>query len=377
MKPTLSYCVCLLMVAPVLAWADQPPEPARATSELMVALTRCDRGEAVKCFESADDVERHKLVLRRAYMPEQLRKRGWTLLADQCDDGQAESCVRYAERLIADGDIRPALDKLARACELEHASACLNLANRLSTGDGVKKHAQRALKYFDRACEAGSARGCVQLADHIGTSRPADRARVIKLHRKACKADDAIGCTRSAKDRRAAGDRLGAYLDYFRACELDHVESCYTAGTLSDYPERARWLFLLACKGGLGKGCNKLSDLLLTDKGGSREWGKAIEFAEKACTLDRVSPCKRAAQIRRNPPDWRCKNELECERLCREGIGKSCQLYASYLDEETAAFELGCEAGDQDSCKRRKPAPRKPLLADDRNERVTAQLSSR
>jgi TPR repeat protein len=328
------------------------------TSRIAVAVMRCDDGEAGMCFEAAKHLDGRRLRLRRGYTPADLRARGASMLDRKCYRGDAAACLRYSEVLFEQKDDERALDALVRSCKLEDAAGCLKLGSVYRDGRYAKRDPQRAIKYFGFACDGGSARGCVQLADELRVNKESDTLTIQKLYRKACRADDSVGCIRAGEGRRAAGDRVGAYMDFFRACQLKEVESCYIAGTLAGVEknaERARLLFLYACEGGYAKGCSKLSDALLVEEGGGRNWGKAVAYAEQACKLEGVSPCKRAVQLQLDPPDWRCSGERECEKLCREGIGKSCERYAQYLDNETKAYEIGCAAGSATSCAHAKP----------------------
>jgi TPR repeat protein len=388
MLRTIFCCSCLLLVTgSPSAVADSPSrhEAAEITrhevSQITVALKRCDKGDADMCFEAAHEVARLEINLRREYTPDELRKRGWALLEDHCERDDAAACATIGARMLDAKEIDRAIDLLARACTLKDGASCLSLGNLYRT---QKHDTTRSREYFGKACDAGTGRGCLRLADTLATQGKPDREILEVLYRKGCKGDDGISCTRSGEDRRAKGDRVGAYVDLFRACELGQTESCYTAATLAtcekkkddkksdtkdnktaksdkkadkkddktDNPERARLLMLRACDGRLAKGCSALADMLLVDEAGGRNWGKAITFAEKACALDHAKTCKQADKIRKHPPDWHCQGEKDCEKLCREGIGKSCEQYASYLEDETKAYEVGCEAGDRESCKR-------------------------
>ncbi len=303
MLRTTLFFSCFLAVTASSSAADTrvaAAEPTRhEATEIMVALTRCDGGDAVRCFDAADDIERFRLAVRREYMPDELRARGEHLLDRQCDRGEATACLRYSEVLRVARDFDRALEKLGRACELQSADACLTLGNRTRDGGRSKQNLERAIGFFEKACNAGSSRGCVNLADELSSAGTSDPRAIEKLYRKACSADNAAGCTGIAEAQLLAGNRKGAYLDYARACMLEQSDACFNAGTLAPNEVRARWMFLRACEGKFAKGCSKLSDLLLREDGGDRDLDKAISFAERACELDNVSPCKRAAQLRR------------------------------------------------------------------------------
>lgn len=342
---------CFLAVTALSTPVAAGPAPTRhEVAELTVALMRCDKGDAAPCFDAASEIVRFNLTLRREYTPLELRKRGWALLDKKCKLDDAAACANYGVRLLEANNIEPAIVALERACELKEGGSCLSLGNLYRS---EKRDAKRALEYFEQACKAGSARGCVRLAFSLAEATPVDRKRIELLYRKACKGDDSIGCSKSGETRRAQGDRGGAYFDYYRACELGQSESCYIAGTLAEIPERARWLMLRACEARLAEGCSALADLLLVEAATGRQWGKAILIAERACSLGGISPCKQAEQIRSHPPDYHCKVDRDCEKLCSEGIGKSCELFAAYLEDPLPAYELGCKAGNRESCAQR------------------------
>ena len=213
------------------------------------------------------------------------------------------------------------------------------------------------LAMLDRACTAGRARACVVLADRLaaddGGTRRRYARRIVALHRKACDSDERVGCARSGKERLAENDRVAAYLDFWKACELGDANSCYQAALLAPKPDRARILYLRACDAHVAKGCAQLADMFVKGTGGERNWRQAIALAEKACSLEGLGSCARARAIKQQRPDWHCASENACERLCDEGIARSCRRLAELRDDEPEAYERGCLARDGESCTRR------------------------
>jgi TPR repeat protein len=221
----------------------------------------------------------------------------------------------------------------------------------------VRKDTKRALVMFDRACSSGIGRGCDALADRLEAGAGGDTGRyrqhIAALHRTACNGDDRSGCAHSGEQRLANHDRDAAYGDFWKACELGDAKSCYQAGMLANKPNGARLLFLRACDAHHAKGCGQLADMFASGRGGERNWRQAIKYAEKACSLEGASPCTRALALKQQSPDWHCANEKACERLCDEGIARSCRRLAELRDNEPDAYERGCIARDGESCTRR------------------------
>ena len=90
--------------------------------------------------------------------------------------------------------------------------------------------------------------------------------------------------------------------------------------------------------------------MFVKGQGGVRNWGQGLAFAERACMLDHVATCSHFEQLRAHPPDWHCSGETDCQRLCDEGIGRSCRMLAQLRNGDPATYELGCKAADPTSC---------------------------
>ena len=338
-------CCCILVATRTVSADDR-----RAEAAITVAIVACEHGAAEKCIEAATEMDRLHVERKLDHTAADLRDRAVELYEQQCAAGDAHACLKHGKELIHDKgapDVTRGIAQIERGCSLGSGAACLYLGDHHLTGRHVPKDTKRALALFDQACTAGNARACEQLADHLGD---ADRARVETLHRKACAGDVARGCAASGETRKAAGDRNGAYADMLKACDLGQSWACDKASTLVTEPARARELALRACDSDIANGCRHLADAFAKGIGGERDWGRAMQLAQKACELDGTAPCTQALQIRSHPPDWRCDGEDDCLRLCQEHIAKSCRHLAELRDGAPEAYELACHAGDGASC---------------------------
>jgi len=80
----------------------------------------------------------------------------------------------------------------ARRC----GSAASNLGNVYRLGEGVKADVKLALDKFKKSCDLDAARGCTELAIiyHEGKAAPKDEAKAISLLEKACKLKSDAAC---------------------------------------------------------------------------------------------------------------------------------------------------------------------------------------
>jgi TPR repeat protein len=289
-------------------------------------------------MEGAAELDQAHVTSRNGHTPRDLRERGLVLFEQQCAANDADACFEHGKLLVRRGDSHASV-QIDKGCALGSGEACLYLGNH---AHGDRK---RAAAMFEQACARDSARGCELLAFYV------DKQRAIELHRKACAGDDGVACARSGVQRRAAGDRAGAFDDFVKACDISELASCDDAGVLAPDPARARELFRRACDAEIGSGCGHLGDLVARGEGGERDWGKGIELAEQGCKLDHLARCAHATQLRAHPPDWHCTSEDECSRFCDEGIARSCRQLGELMTAGKAgAYERGCRAGDATSC---------------------------
>lgn len=84
-----------------------------------------------------------------------------------------------------------------RACNLKNGNACYNLANALTTGQGVPKDLHLAAKYFQKACDLNIARSCTSagFAYAYGRGVKENHPKAIIFFKKACKLGDIYACS--------------------------------------------------------------------------------------------------------------------------------------------------------------------------------------
>jgi TPR repeat protein len=305
----------------------------------ITAVAACEAGTPASCLDAANALERRHETSRLGHTVRDLRERALALGEQKCAAGDGDACNDHGRLLLKRGDAS-GTEHIARGCALGSGDACLYLGNH--SGNRT-----RAKAWFEQACAHDSARGCELLAYYV------DKARAIELHRKACEGDDGVACTRSGEQRRAAGDRAGAFADFDKACQISELASCDAAGQLAPEPARARELFQRACDAGIGAGCGHLGELVARGEGGERDWGHGIELAEHGCALDKDARCARAVTLRAHPPDWHCTTHDECKRMCDEKIARSCRALGQLEGDSNSAiiwYEYACDAGDATSC---------------------------
>ena len=338
-----------------LTLAENAFDAGQKEIAVMTAIAVCDRGEGEGCLRAAHYMDKLRLSARAGRTSAQLRARAVKQFEDGCAADKGDACFRLGKALhqgkLMPLDATRGLALLEKACTLRDGNGCLFLGS-------IYKDDKRGLPYLDKACEAGSATGCTSLGER-------DKARAAELFAKACTGNDALGCARSGGIAKTAGRLADAVAAFERACELEHRQSCADAGALRASGKgvvdlaKARALYADACDEGLPAGCAAFAELMATDRGGARNWGKAVELARKACTLGEKAKCPQADKLQRTPPNGACTTIEACRALCGEKITKSCSKLALLIeqpgDEESCSDadsvrRDNCENGDGASC---------------------------
>lgn len=159
----------------------------------------------------------------------------------ECEAKRLEGCVVVAvvlnNGLGVARDVPGARAVLGRACDLQSAGGCLNLAYTWMGKEG-RDYAQ-ARPFLEKACALGSSDGCANLGvlQVQGLTGPPDRAAGVATMRRACDLGSRSGCASlglTLADAKAAGgaDYSGAAKALLKACDLGDAQSCHPAGTL-------------------------------------------------------------------------------------------------------------------------------------------------
>lgn len=328
------------MVLSSAAWAAPPSETACQAGDteaclavaenafaakqkdlaLVTAQGLCEKGEGEGCIRLAQYLDKLNLSARAGKTPAKLRERGIQLLETSCTANSGPACFRLGKALhqgknVA-ADPKRGQELLEKACTLKHAAACVFLAS-------LDRDSAKGRSYLERACDAGDGPGCTGLGDR-------DKKRAPELYTKACTADDAAGCSKLGVLQRAARQLDKAVASFEQSCELGLDESCVDAGALRESGKgvvdlaKAREHYTRACEAKVGAGCLGLALLVATNRGGARNWGRAVELAETACTMEAKGACDAAKKLAARPPDGTCSTKEQCAPLCEEKIPKAC-----------------------------------------------------
>lgn len=138
---------------------------------------------------------------------------------------------------------------------------------------------------------------CTKHADQRAASMP---ALAQELYDEACIGGDRAGCAAVARTYRGAGRRASALRSLERACDLDHVESCFNAAVMHREQTNmleARRLYDRACLDDHGQACFDLAELAESGIGGERNLHDAIARYAKACSRGIQRGCVRAWRL--------------------------------------------------------------------------------
>jgi TPR repeat protein len=259
------------------------------------------------------------------------------------------------------------------ACKAEDGAACMRLAARSLTGDGVAQDVHYAMRKWSEACRAGHGPGCTAQGDAFaqGDLVALDYIRAAELYTDACSHGHGPGC-RALGELYIMGalgtiDGATAGIWYQQGCEAGDAESCTAVGlwlergdTGSKDPDAARELFRRACGMGHARGCTQIGVRLLVGDGVKRDLAAAAGWFEKGCRARDWDPesCRewgRAQIDGRVAPLEPLQGRVDLERACYAGDHVGCRYLAdllrkSAIEEALIAAERGCDLGDAQSC---------------------------
>jgi TPR repeat protein len=343
--------VLVVLVAAGKVRADELVWPTDPEVRINAQIAACGQGQAAVCLEVAAELGRRGITSRAGYTPASLRARATKLLDEQCAAGTAASCFEHGRFLANRGDVATGIAKMKRGCELGSGAACVYLASR-------EKKAKRVMELLERACTLDNAHGCEAVAAKIENKDP---SRASTLRRKACDGGDATACSKTAAQKRAAGDKAGAFADFESACELKltaradgaELAACDHAGSLATDAARARELFKSACDAGHAPACIHLGERVARGEGGERDWGAGLALVADGCKRTRDTRCKPLADLKKHPPDWQCSTYEQCRTHCEEQLWPACRRIVELDKEEVDAEWLAraCTGGDAIGCR--------------------------
>lgn len=225
--------------------------------------------------------------------------------ADQCVQGQAESClvlgVMYARGIGVTRDDDRATSLYRRACDGGDPEGCAALGSCAQRGSGIPVDLDLAASLYTRACNAGLGAGCTDLgvlyAD--GKGPPGSDAQVFDLWKRGCNGGDGTGCWLLGKVYEAGlikSRSVDTWLAlYKRACQGGEQRGCEAYERLAErMPKRdaaAEALDQDACNRGDGAACEKLGKMYYQGLGVPGDLARAASLYDRACRAGSASGC--------------------------------------------------------------------------------------
>ncbi|MFO8070978.1 MAG: tetratricopeptide repeat protein [Polyangia bacterium] len=176
---------------------------AAAPFVLATACSAEDReGLAERCDED-NDVSACRAVAEMRLLGREggKDKKGGRLAYEKaCKLGDAASCGTAGDLVYArrDGNARYWLQ---RACEMEHAESCADLAWMVEHGEGGPRDEQKGERLYRLACEGGDATGCFFLA-----LRESSKDNAAAALSRACALGDRVACELSGRRASASAE---------------------------------------------------------------------------------------------------------------------------------------------------------------------------
>jgi uncharacterized protein len=186
----LSASITLLLAAAPLVLAT-----ACSAGDREGLARRCERENDVgACRELAE-----MLLLGRGGGKD--KKGGRLAYEKACKLGDAASCGMAGDLVYArrDGNSRYWLQ---RACEMEHAESCTDLAWMVEHGEGGPRDEREGERLYRLACEGGDATGCF----FVALRESSEQSAAAALER-ACELGDRVACELSGRRAPASGGR--------------------------------------------------------------------------------------------------------------------------------------------------------------------------
>lgn len=256
-------------------------------------------------------------------------------LARRCDGGDGEACVSLAWRFsTGDGvakDLAASVRLDSRACDLGVARGCLDAGNAFERGAGATRDPTRAAALYARACEAKDARGCAWLGDvyEWGRGVPQDESKAVAAWERACamgQGDSCIHLGVHLMDGRGAPRDQNRGLDLFKAaCDRGDQMGCAHAGEtyLFSGPETRQFgldLLRRACERG-PRACERLGRLQRSGEGLDKDPAAALRSFDRACGAGSASACRAIGDMHQGG-----EGVAKDASLARSAYGKACQL---------------------------------------------------
>ncbi|PCH63407.1 MAG: hypothetical protein COC09_05985 [Gammaproteobacteria bacterium] len=311
----------------------------------------CDEGNSKGCFNLA------KFYLTGGILGNKgVRKdvpRALTLYETACRGDIVESCIEFSKLYQSpiDTNKRPshsdAANMLKIACGLNSQEGCFKLGKFYSEGKGVEKNFVEAANLYKKACDNKLEDGCISLGwaylKGSGVTQNTTTGRNfldkscndgndntcqslgwayfkgdgiehnVKLGEeflnKSCESKNAETCAGVAYayeygTASVSRNTSKAVTFYKKACDLGHVNSCFSAGNMYHDPDnpqqnltQAVIYFQKACDGQDKSGCYFLAYSYENGRGLTKDTNKAFQYYQKSCELGSTYGCEAQKKI--------------------------------------------------------------------------------
>ncbi|NJK32292.1 MAG: protein kinase [Deltaproteobacteria bacterium] len=192
-----------------------------------------------------------------------------------------------------------------RACELDSAAACENLARMLEQGEGGPADVISAQSLFQKSCDLAAGLACYDAGwgHYHGVGVTQGFQQAAECYRRGCDAGIGEACYELGA---MYADGLGvvksslveAFTYYQRACERKYVDGCfqkayaYAEGRgVSEDDEAAIEPYTMACEGGVSDACYRLGLHLREGWGVAVDIDLAVERFRQACVDNHEEAC--------------------------------------------------------------------------------------
>lgn len=268
-----------------------------------------------------------------------------------CALGYTQACVKLGTMYELGKGVSRDYEKANKfygdACAKKNGDGCFNSARMFATGLGGKGSAPIAFAMYSTLCSAGDVRGCYGMATlyQRGLGINLDLDTATNLYEKACGAQYAKACSALGKlllHNPDIKDPVEGVKFVKEGCDLGDAEGCVELGVVyyDGIPGevgaavdknigRAKEIFIDTCDKKLGLGCYKLGVMYDAGEGFNADPKKALELYRKGCDYLDGASCGMIGH-----------------RYLKGGGG-----VMKSSTEAVRHFELGCEHGDNRSCR--------------------------
>jgi len=213
-----------------------------------------------------------------------------------CNLNDAKGCLELAN-IYKYGDYGlKDLDKAKKlydkGCSLNNGIACNFLGVLYGTGEGLVTNKSKAISLFKKSCKLSSGQGCNNLghAYAFGKGIPLNITKAMKLYKKSCSLNYGGGCGSVSSLYHKENKKLLAMQFEQKGCDLNDEYSCNGLGVslLKENPTRAKKLFEKACDMNNGNACTNLGTVYAN----RQDFSKAKKMFQKGCNLGHAVGCR-------------------------------------------------------------------------------------